>query len=102
LLKCSFISTARYVDWLASIVLVVKKNGTLAPKDEYSMPVAKMLVDSTAGHEYLSLLDGYYGYNQIYTAEEDVSKNAFRFTGALGCYEWIIMPFGLKNAGACY
>jgi hypothetical protein len=29
LLKCRFIRTARFVDWLANIVPVVKKNGTL-------------------------------------------------------------------------
>jgi len=29
LLKCGFIRTARYVDWLANIAPVVKKNGTL-------------------------------------------------------------------------
>jgi len=29
LLKCSFIRTARYVDWLANVVLVKKKNGTI-------------------------------------------------------------------------
>jgi len=61
-----------------------------------------MLVDSAAGHEYLRLLDGYYGYNQIYIAEEDVPKTAFRCPRALGCYEFIVMPFSLKNAGACY
>jgi hypothetical protein len=65
------------------------------------MLVAEMLVDSAAGFEYLSMLDGYSGYNQIYIAEEDVSKTTFRCLGALGCYERIIMPFGLKNAGAC-
>jgi len=31
-----------------------------------------------------------------------VSKTAFRCLGALGCYEWIVMPFGLKSAGTCY
>ena len=31
-----------------------------------------------------------------------MSKTAFRCHGALGCYEWIVMPFGLKNDGACY
>lgn len=50
---------------------------TATTKDEYSMHVAEMLVDSTAGHEYLSMLDGYYGYNQIFIAEEDVPKMAF-------------------------
>ena len=102
------------MDWLANIVPVVKKNGTLrvcidfrdlnlaTPKDEYPMPVAEMLVDSAAGYKYLSMLDGYFGYNQIYIVEEDVSKTTFRCPGALGCYEWIVMPFGLKNVGACY
>lgn len=41
------------------------------------MPVAEMLVDSTSGFEYLSILDGYYGYNQIYIAEEYVLKTPF-------------------------
>jgi len=114
LLKCGFIITARYVDWLANIVPVVKKNGTLrvcidfrdlnqaTPKDEYHMLVAEMLVDSATSFKYLSMLDGYSGYNQIYIAEEYVSKTAFRYPGALGCYEWIMMPFRLKNVGVCY
>ncbi|XP_050919286.1 uncharacterized protein LOC127136808 [Lathyrus oleraceus] len=112
LLRCNFIRTTRYVDWIANIVPVIKKNGSLrackdfrdlnaaTPKDEYPMPVAEMLVDSAAGYEYLSMLDGYSGYNQIFIAEEDVSKTAFRCPGAIGTYEWIVMPFGLKNAGA--
>ena len=66
------------------------------------MPVAKMLVDSAAGYEYLSMLDGYSGYNQIFIADEDVPKTAFRCPGALGTYEWVVMPFGLKNVGATY
>ena len=31
-----------------------------------------------------------------------MSKTTFRCPGALGTYEWIVMPFGLKNAGATY
>jgi hypothetical protein len=93
LLRCNFIRTTRYVDWIANIVPVIKKNGSLrvcidfrdlnaaTPKDEYPMPVAEMLVDSVAGYEYLSMLDGYSGYNRIFIAEEDVSKTAFRCPG---------------------
>ena len=47
------------------------------PKDEYPMPVAEMLVDSAAGFEYMSMLDGYSRYSQIFIAEEDVSKTTF-------------------------
>ncbi|XP_024630434.2 uncharacterized protein [Medicago truncatula] len=114
LLKCGFIRPASNVDWLANVVPVKKKNGTImvcidfrdlnlaTPKDEYPMPVAEMLVDSAAGFDYLSMLDGYSGYNQIFIAEEDIAKTAFRCPGASGCYEWLVMPFGLKNAGATY
>jgi len=98
LLKRKFIRTARYVEWLANIVPVLKKNGSIrvcidfrdlnkaTPKDEYSMPEAEMLVNSAAGFEYLSMLDGYSQYNKIFIAEEDVSKTAFRCPGALGTY----------------
>src|SRR3954471_1184711 len=114
LLHCKFIQTTRYVEWIANIVPVIKKNGSLrvcidfcdlnaaTPKDEYPMPVAEILVDSAAGFEYLSMLDGYSGYNQIFIADEDVPKPAFRCPGALGTYEWVVMPFGLKNAWATY
>ena len=61
-----------------------------------------MLVDSASAHENLGFLDGCLDYNQIYTAKEDVSKIAFRCPGVIGIYEWIVMPFGLKNAGATY
>jgi len=89
LLKSKFIRSARYAERLENIVSVIKKNGTLrvcidfrdlnnaTPKDEYPMPVAEMLVDFATGFEYLSMLDGYFGYNQIFIVEEDVSKAAF-------------------------
>ena len=35
-------------------------------------------------------------------AEEDIHKTAFRCPGHLGLFEWVIMTFGLKNAGATY
>jgi hypothetical protein len=66
------------------------------------MSVAEMLVDSAAGHEYLSMLDGYSGYNQIFIMEVDIPKMEFRCPGALGTYEWVVMPFGLKNVGETY
>ena len=61
-----------------------------------------MLIDSVAGFEYLSMLDGYSGYNQIFIAEEDVPKTTFRCPRALGTYEWLVMPSVLKNIGATY
>lgn len=65
-------------------------------KDEYLMPVTEILVDSTMIFNYLSMLDGYYGYNQIFIPNEGVPKTAFRCLRVLGTYEWVVMPFGLK------
>ncbi|KAM2670745.1 hypothetical protein EV1_006640 [Malus domestica] len=75
LLKAGFIRTARYVEWLANIVPVLKKNGALricidfrnlnlaTPKDEYTMPISDLLIDVAANHAILSFMDGHAGYN---------------------------------------
>ncbi|XP_050211527.1 uncharacterized protein LOC126661708 [Mercurialis annua] len=109
-----FIREAQYTGWLSNIVPVMKKNGKLrvcvdfrnlnlaTPKDEYPMPVADMLIDRAAGHTILSFLDAHSGYNQVPISKEDISKTAFRCPGPIGAYEWVVMPFGLKNAGATY
>ncbi|KAM1850245.1 hypothetical protein ACFX13_014461 [Malus domestica] len=114
LLKAGFIWTARYVEWLANIVHVLKKSGALrmcidfrnlnlaTPKDEYTMPILDLLIDAAANHAILSVMDGHARYNQIFIAEADVHKTTFRCLRALGTYEWVVMPFGLKNAGATY
>ena len=41
-------------------------------------------------------------YNQIFMAPEDVNKTTFRVPGAVGLFEYLVMTFGLKNAGATY
>jgi len=70
--------------------------------DGYPMPVADLLVDAAAGHKVISFMDGNAGYNQIFMAEEYIHKTAFRCLGYVGLFEWIVMTFGLKNAGATY
>jgi hypothetical protein len=35
-------------------------------------------------------------------AEEDASKTTFICPGFIGLFEWVVMTFGLKNAGATY
>ena len=51
------------------------------------MPIADMLVDSTANNELLSFMDGFSGYNQILIAVDDISKIAFRCPSSLGTFE---------------
>jgi hypothetical protein len=70
--------------------------------DGYPMPIADLLIDAAAGHQIISFMDGNVGYNQIFMAEEDIPKTAFRCPGHVGLFEWIVMTFGLKHAGATY
>ena len=108
----TFIRPCRYAEWISSVVPVQKKDGRwrvcvdfidlnrATPKDEYPMPVAETLIK--AGHKMLSFMDGNAGYNQIFMALEDIRKTAFRVPGAVGLFEYLVMTFGLKNAGATY
>jgi hypothetical protein len=66
------------------------------------MPIADLLIDSASGNMVISFLDGNAGYNQIFMAKGDVNKTVFRCLGFVGLFEWVVMTFGLKNAGAMY
>jgi hypothetical protein len=72
------------------------------PKDEYSMPVADALINNASVNKIIIFLDGNAGYNQIFMADEDVAKTTLRCHGFVGLFEWIVLTFGLKNAGATY
>jgi hypothetical protein len=72
------------------------------PKDEYPMPVAETLINAAAGNKILSFMDGNAGYNQIFMALKDIHKTAFRVPSVMGLFEYVIMTFGLKNAGTMY
>jgi hypothetical protein len=72
------------------------------PKDEYPMPIAETLINAAAGNKIMSFMDGNAGYNQIFMAREDIHKTAFRVPGVVGLFKYVVMTFGLKNAGASY
>ena len=114
MLDAGFIRPCRYAEWISSVVPVQKKNGRwrvcvdfrdlniTTPKDEYPMHVAETLINAADGHKMMSFMDGNAGYNQIFMAPEDVNKTAFRVPGVVGLFEYLVMTFGLKNAGATY
>jgi hypothetical protein len=66
------------------------------------MPIADMLVNDASGHKVISFLDVNAEYNQIFMAEEDIHKTAFRYPGFVGLFEWVVMTFGLQNADTTY
>jgi hypothetical protein len=72
------------------------------PMDGYPMSIADLLMDVASGHKVISIMDGNVDYNQIFIVEEDVPKTGFRCPSAISLYEWVVMTFSLKNAGATY
>ena len=64
-----------YLDWLANLIVVRKKNGKwrecinftnlnkACPKNSFPLPHIDMLVDTTVGHELLNFMDAFSGYN---------------------------------------
>lgn len=59
-----------------------------------------MIVDMTACYEMYSLMDGFFGYNQIKIALVDQEKKTFTCAWDTFCQN--VMPFGLKNVGSIY
>ena len=70
------------------------------PKDSYPLPRVDVLVDSTARHQLLSLMDAFLDHNQIRMDEADQEKTSFVISQGLFCFK--AMSFGLKNAGTTY
>ena len=101
-----------YLEWLANVVPVPKKDGKVrvcvdfhdlnkaSPKDDFPLPHIDMLVDINVGHSMLSFMDGFSGYNQIMMALKDMEKTSF--ITKWGTYYYRVMPFGLKNTRATY
>ena len=102
----------KYSEWLANMVVVLKKGGKwqvcvdytdlneACLKDSFNLPCIDQIVDAIAGHEILSFLDAFFGYHQIPLHPPDIEKMAFITPHGLYCYD--MMPFGLKNAGVTY
>ncbi|XP_070005576.1 uncharacterized protein [Nicotiana sylvestris] len=77
LLKIGSIREVKYPKWQANVVVVPKKGNKLrmcveykdlnkvCPKDSFPLFNIDCLIYAMAGHETLTFLDGYSGYNQI-------------------------------------
>ena len=101
-LKAGFLTTIAYLDWVANIVPVPKKDGKVcmcvnhrdlnraSPKDNFPLPHIDTLIDNTATNRFFSFMDGFSGYNQIKMAKEDKGKTTF--TTHWGTYAYDVMP----------
>ena len=112
LLKAGFIYPVDRAEWLSPIVIVPKKNGKLrvcvdyrklngaTKSDPFPLPFTEEILETVAGHEILSLLDGFSGYNQVRVAPEDQPKTCF--ITEWGAYATRVMSFGLMSAPSTF
>ena len=68
--------------------------------DSYPLPSVEAVLRDLSGYNFYCCFDLKSGYWQIPIREQDRHKTAF--VCKLGLFEWTVMPFGLKNAPACF
>jgi len=100
-------------DFVAAIVMPAKKDSSglwtekrmcgdyrplnlVTPQDRYPMSIPKELFDSIKDSNIFTIVDLRQGFNQIVFAAKDRKKTTFHGSNKL--WEWLVMPFGLKNA----
>ena len=94
--------------WGAPVLFMKNKDGTLrlcidyrqlnkvTVKNKYPLPQIDDLFYQMRGAKVFSKIDLRSGYHQVRIKEEDIHKTTFRIR--YGHYEFVVVPFGLKNA----
>jgi hypothetical protein len=68
----------------------------VTPQDKYPMPIPDELFDSIGDLNIFTIMDLKQGFNHIVLTTKDCKKMAFHGSNKL--WEWLVMPFRLKNA----
>ena len=77
-----------------------RKLNEICVNDSYPLPKIEELITNLGKANYFTVIDLTKGYHQIPLRKEDIWKTAF--VTHRGLYEYLAMPFGAKNAPACF
>ncbi|UYV66407.1 K02A2.6-like [Cordylochernes scorpioides] len=111
LLEHKLIRTS-YSPWAFPVVMVPKKDGNkrmcidyrrlneITLDDRQPLPHIQDMFDRLHGSRFFSTLDVAWGYWQIEMDPQSIQKTAFVTND--GHYEFLVMPFGLKNAASTF
>lgn len=70
------------------------------PKRLFPLLRIDIMVGASVGHQFLTFMDVFFGYSQIFIHPSDQKKTSFITEHCT--YSYNVMSFGLKNAGATY
>ncbi|PIO70483.1 reverse transcriptase [Teladorsagia circumcincta] len=100
------------IPWVHNTVLVKKKDGSLrvcldfrplnevTVPDHYPLPRIEDILAKIAGHRFYTTLDLASGYMQLLLSPESQEKCGW--ATHRGIYQFVYLPFGLKNGGAYF
>ena len=113
MLDAGIIEPIKELEWIIPIVIQDKKTtcefricvdmrklNDACLHDPFPTSFADEVLESVGGQEMYSFTDGFSGYHQVRISKEDCHKKTF--ITEWGCYHYMIMPFGLKNAPAIF
>jgi hypothetical protein len=102
----------RFSKWVFNLFPNRKKSGEIimfidfinlnksSQKENYPLPKMDHILQKVVGSSRISLLDGFFDYNQVLVHPNDQEKTTF--TTTWDTFMFMKMPFGLMNGGATF